>query len=88
MYPAMGVDESLCKQLPNSIRIDRVPHKNPERTLLQIRNEFRELFYNFYSLEGSQLQAVTNGHTLERTEGRERYLNIKINDDRLAAFVS
>lgn len=77
VYPAMGVDKSLWAQLPKTVRVDRVPHKNPERTLLQVRNKFRELFHNCYSLEGSQLQAVTNGHTLERTEGRKRYLNIK-----------
>jgi glycosyltransferase involved in cell wall biosynthesis len=43
VYPPAGVDDSLCKRLPNGMQIDRVPHENPDRQLLQVRNRLREL---------------------------------------------
>ena len=41
VYPPIGVDESLCRQLPNTVQIDRVSHKNPEPALLLARDKLR-----------------------------------------------
>jgi glycosyltransferase involved in cell wall biosynthesis len=79
VYPALGVDSSLCDQIPNSVQICRVPHKNRERKLLQIRNKFRELFYKTHPFARSQSLGVTNGHLSEEpTAGfRAQYLAVK-----------
>ena len=79
VYPPMGVDESLCDQVPNSIQIDRVPHKNPEQTLLQVRNRFRGAMTRLLSSGGTQPLANVNGHALDGAQVgfREPYLNLK-----------
>ena len=43
VYPPVGVDQSLTRNLPTSIVVDRVPHRNPEQMLLHLRSKFREL---------------------------------------------
>ena len=79
VYPPIGVDDSLCQQLPTSIKIDRVSHKNPEQKLLQIRNGFQAMISG--SLPSGENQALTlmNGHALEgsRTTIRQQYLDLK-----------
>lgn len=79
VYPAMGVDESLCDRLPDSIQIDRVPSTNPEQRLLQIRNKFRAEVSRFFPSAGSQAPTGANGHVSDgaQTGFRERYLNLK-----------
>jgi glycosyltransferase involved in cell wall biosynthesis len=79
VYPPTGVDESLCGQVPNSIQIDRVPHKNPEQTLLQVRNRVRGAMTRLLSSGGTQPLTNANGHTLDGPQVgfREQYLNLK-----------
>jgi glycosyltransferase involved in cell wall biosynthesis len=79
VYPYMGVDESLCDQVPKSIQIDRVPHKNPEQTLLRVRNRFRGAMTRLLSSGGTQLLANVNGHPLDGAQVgfRKQYLNLK-----------
>lgn len=79
VYPSMGVDESLCDQLPNSIQIYRVPSKNPEQRLLQVRNRFREVMSTFIPSAGHQELTGVNGHASQRAQVgfRQRYLNLK-----------
>jgi glycosyltransferase involved in cell wall biosynthesis len=79
VYPPMEVDESLYGQVPNSIQIDRVPHKNPEQTLLQVRNRFRGAVTRLLSSGGTQPLANANGRESEGAHVgfREQYLNLK-----------
>lgn len=63
VYPSAGTDESLSKQLPDTIRIDRVPHKNPERTLLLARDKFCGFLCNSLFFGKSQLRAVSSRDT-------------------------
>jgi glycosyltransferase involved in cell wall biosynthesis len=64
VYPSAGTDESLSKQLPDTIRIDRVPHKNPERPLLLARDKLRGFFCNSLSFGNSQLNLGGSRDTL------------------------
>jgi len=41
VYPPTGLDESLRRRLPENLRIDSVPHWNPEQSLLRFRNKLR-----------------------------------------------
>ena len=79
VYPAMGVDESLSTRLPESIQIDRVPHKNLEHALLQLRSKFRHSVATLLSLEASQALPRTNGQASNGTSAgfRQKYYNLK-----------
>lgn len=63
VYPSLGVDESLSEQLPDTIRIDRVPHKNPERTLLVARDKIRKFVCKSFLFGNSQPQAGSKRKT-------------------------
>jgi hypothetical protein len=47
VYPDQGIDESLCDGLPGQVRIERLPHPYPLRTLLRARDQVRELMRAF-----------------------------------------
>lgn len=44
VYPDQGIDEDLCNGLSDQVRVDRIPHPNPLRTLLRARNKMCEMF--------------------------------------------
>ena len=44
VWPPLQVDAELCRRLPSSLRVDRVPHNNPLRDLMKLRNQVRQRF--------------------------------------------
>src|SRR6185369_4476028 len=64
VYPPVGLDESVSDQILDTMQIDRVPHRNPERLLLHVRNMFRELLVQFHLLKENQ-QVIRNGQSEE-----------------------
>jgi len=65
VHPPVGVDESLSKQMPSDIRVVRVPHQNPEQTLLRLRNNFRARFRGLHLFGNSQRSLVAEGRVPE-----------------------
>ena len=44
VWPPLQVDAELCRRLPSSLWVDRVPHNNSLRDLMKIRNQVRQWF--------------------------------------------
>jgi glycosyltransferase involved in cell wall biosynthesis len=74
VYPFLGVDENLCAQLPDKMQIDRVPHINPERTLLIARQKFLPPLCALNSFSESEPPSNINGRD---SEGKLGYRSVR-----------
>ncbi len=74
VYPPIGVDESLCRQLPNTVQIDRVPHKNPEPALLLARDKLWDFLCKSVLFGNRRLRVGSRQNTSEEPGGiRKQY---------------
>jgi glycosyltransferase involved in cell wall biosynthesis len=74
VYPFLGLDESLCVALPDKMQIDRVPHINPERTLLHARQKFLQPLCALNSFSESEPPYNMNGRG---SEGKLSYRSVR-----------